>query len=255
MYTKDKRIYADAGKYLKNGLTVGISMEIEMLDGIEEIDVDLNDLNIRRSGEYTIAVCSGEKVSYLIPSSPTFDSVKKTVLSHRFSEEEQLSIVVNKEFSDEGREDYERLQAWSDFAEKVTKAICPLIGIPIVETLESVRKEMLKTITEYDVSPAVNSFVYDGDEMWLDKATRVGLMNSTTILKAAGEEMTTLWLGNKSYTVPCDTVIQLLSAIEVYALECYNVTAEHKAKVSEMTDIQAIKNYDYTADYPEHLVF
>ena len=255
MYTKDKRIYAEAGKYLKNGLTVGISMEIEMLDGVEEFDIDLSDLSIRRSGEYVIAVCSGEKVSYLVPSSPTFDTLKKAILASRYDEDEQLSIVINKELSDEGKEEYERFQAWSDFAEKVTKAICPLIGIQIVETLESVKKAMIKTINEYDVSTNVNSFIYDGEEMWLDKATRVGLMNSTTILKAAGEETTTLWFGNKSYTIPCDTAIQILSMIEVYALDCFNVTAEHKARVSAMTDINEIKNYDYTADYPQRLVF
>ena len=33
-------------------------------------------------------------------------------------------------------------------------------------------------------------------QIWLDKSTRVGLMNSLTIEKNAGKETSTLWFGN-----------------------------------------------------------
>lgn len=36
----------------------------------------------------------------------------------------------------------------------------------------------------------------------------------------------------------CDKAIQLLSALEMYALECFNVTATHKKAVAELTDIE-----------------
>lgn len=110
-------------------------------------------------------------------------------------------------------------------------------------------------IDNYDTSDAVNSFTLDGESVWLDKNTRVGLMNSTQIQKAAGQETTTLWFGGKSYTIPCDTAIQMLSALELYALGCYNVTAEHKAAVEALEDVESIEAYDYTTDYPEMLVF
>lgn len=110
-------------------------------------------------------------------------------------------------------------------------------------------------IDNYDTSDAVNSFTLDGESVWLDKNTRVGLMNSTQIQKAAGQETTTLWFGGKSYTIPCDTAIQMLSALELYALACYNVTAQHKAAVEALEDVESIEAYDYTTDYPEMLVF
>lgn len=108
-------------------------------------------------------------------------------------------------------------------------------------------------IEAYDTSSKVNGFVLNGMTVWLDKATRVGLMNSTTIAKAAGEQTTTLWLGEVKLEVECDKAIQLLSALEMYALECFNVTAAHKKEVSELTTIKEVEVFDVTTDYPQQL--
>lgn len=110
-------------------------------------------------------------------------------------------------------------------------------------------------IEKYDSSPAVNGFKLNGVSVWLDKATRVGLMNSTTIAKATGIEKTTLWLGGQKIDMNCDKIIQMLSALEMYALECFNMTAEHKKAVSEMDSIENVLTYDYTTGYPEYLDF
>ena len=121
------------------------------------------------------------------------------------------------------------------------------------KTLEEAKETCLNDIEEYDVSPSVNGFILNGLLVWLDKATRVGLMNSTTIAKAAGQQTTTLWLGGLKLVVDCDKAIQLLSALEMYALECFNVTASHKQAVSELTTIEDVEAYDYKAGYPKML--
>lgn len=121
------------------------------------------------------------------------------------------------------------------------------------EPLEYMRKAMLAYIEKYDASSSVNSFLLNGMEVWLDKATRVGLMNSTTIAKSMGQEKTTLWLGSYQLEVDCDKAIQLLSALEMYALECFNVTAAHKKAVSELDNIEGVLTYDYKSGYPEKL--
>ena len=120
--------------------------------------------------------------------------------------------------------------------------------------LARAKREILKHIEAYDTSSAVNGFVLNGTVVWLDKATRVGLMNSTTIAKAMGQATTTLWLGDTKLEVGCDMAIQLLSALEMYALECFNVTAAHKKAVAELTDIGEVLSYDYTKGYPEKLM-
>ena len=119
--------------------------------------------------------------------------------------------------------------------------------------LEEAKAEKIAEITDYDTSDKVNGFILNGMLVWLDKATRVGLMNSTNIAKAAGQETTTLWLGGAKLVVDCDKAIQLLSALEMYALECFNVTAIHKAAVGELKTIEDVKVYDYKTGYPKML--
>ena len=119
--------------------------------------------------------------------------------------------------------------------------------------LKQAKVDKIAEITSYDTSSSVNGFVLNGLLVWLDKATRVGLMNSTTIAKASGQETTTLWLGGMKLVVDCDKAIQLLSALEMYALECFNVTASHKQAVSELTTIEEVEAYNYKSGYPKML--
>ena len=119
--------------------------------------------------------------------------------------------------------------------------------------LATAKVQKIAEIDAYDTSSVINGFILNGQRVWLDKATRVGLMNSTSITKAMGQPTTTLWLGESKMEVPCDTAIQLLSALEMYALECFNVTAAHKKAVSELTTIEEVEKYDITAGYPAQL--
>ncbi len=119
--------------------------------------------------------------------------------------------------------------------------------------LSASKTSMLAEITAYDSSSSVNSFLLNGMQVWLDKVTRMGLMNSTTIAKNMGQEKTTLWLGSYQLEVDCDKAIQLLSALEIYALECFNVTAAHKKAVSELDNIEVVLTYDYKSGYPDKL--
>lgn len=127
---------------------------------------------------------------------------------------------------------------------------------PVPErTLEVAKAEKIAEITAYDTSEAVNSFTLGNATMWISRDDRISLMNSTTILKNAGVEETTLWYGGQKYTLPCDTLILMLGALEVYALQCYDVTEEHKAAVNALTTIEEVDAYDYKTNYPEKLSF
>ena len=115
------------------------------------------------------------------------------------------------------------------------------------------QKMVLAEIEKHDMSPAVNGFILNGEHVWLDKATRVGLMNSTSIAKAIGQATTTLWLGDMKLVMECDKAIQLLSELEMYALKCFNATAAHKKAVAELNTMEDVLGYDYTKGYPEKL--
>lgn len=122
-----------------------------------------------------------------------------------------------------------------------------------VVALDLIKREVIKAITAYDASSNVNAFVLNDNIVWLDKETRVGLMNSTNIQKAAGLEETVLWLGTTPIRINCDLAIQLLGALEIYALDSFNKTAEHKKNVEALTTVDEVAAYDYTAGYPEKL--
>ena len=117
-----------------------------------------------------------------------------------------------------------------------------------------VKELLLAQINLYDVSEAVNSFYLGDKRMWLDKATRVGLMNSVTIEKNAGKDMYTLWFDNQYFELPVDKAIQMLQIVELYAVECYNVTAQHLAEVRSFTSLPEATSFDFTAGYPEFVV-
>lgn len=121
--------------------------------------------------------------------------------------------------------------------------------------LDVTKEEAIEQITEYDQSEDVNSFTLQGKQMWLPKETRVGLVNSITIEKNAGKETTVLWFGGERYELPVDTALQMLSALELYAVQCYNTTAMHKANVISLESVGDVVNYDYTLHYPEKLNF
>ena len=162
---------------------------------------------------------------------------------------EQVPVAMN----DDGTMDYENREK-TQYAYDVYWLSLPTTAHHDAAAVLSASKiSMLAEITTYDSSSSVNSFLLNGMEVWLDKATRVGLMNSTTIAKSMGQEKTTLWLGSYQLEVECDKAIQLLSALEMYALECFNVTAAHKKAVSELDNIDAVLTYDYKSGYPDKL--
>lgn len=120
--------------------------------------------------------------------------------------------------------------------------------------LKNAKLEKIKEINDYDLSDNVNSFIYKGVEMWLDKLTRSGLIMRLNAEKAVGKTETTLWFGTMSFTLGIDDGLQLLTLIEVYASACYDNTASHIAAVEALNNIEDVYNYDYTVGYPQKIV-
>lgn len=132
-------------------------------------------------------------------------------------------------------------------------------GYPILVeheyTIPEIKSLKVAKIEDYDKSCAVNSFLLAGQQMWLDKNTRVGLMNSINIEQQSGKTDTMLWFNGVKYTIPIDTAIQMLNSLELYALNCYNVTQAHIAAVKSLETKEQIVSYDFTTDYPKQLTF
>jgi hypothetical protein len=115
------------------------------------------------------------------------------------------------------------------------------------------KKVKLAEVDRYDKSMDVNGFYLGDVHAWLDKATRVGLANSIAIEKAAGKAETTLYLNGVALTIGIEQAQQMLAALELYALDCYRKTEEHKATINALSVFEEVEQYDVTLGYPEQL--
>lgn len=91
--------------------------------------------------------------------------------------------------------------------------------------------------------------------VWLDKPTRTGLMLRFQAESEMGQTTTSLWYEGAEFILPLDMAIQMLYAIEIYASKCYDNTQKHLSDVDKITNVDDLKNYDYTTGYPEKLNF
>lgn len=119
--------------------------------------------------------------------------------------------------------------------------------------LAQAKREVLKKIDAYDTSPAVNGFYLNGERVWLDFELRDRVYQGNERLQRIGRTDTTLWLGKQCYNLSIEQAQNIISHIEAYAKDCYNVTAAHKKAVSELTSIEEVEKYDITAGYPAQL--
>ena len=119
--------------------------------------------------------------------------------------------------------------------------------------LAQAKREVLKKIDAYDTSPAVNGFYLNGERVWLDFELRDRVYQGNERLQRIGRTDTTLWLGKQCYNLSIEQAQNIISHIEAYAKDCYNVTAAHKKAVSELTTIEEVEKYDITAGYPAQL--
>lgn len=120
-------------------------------------------------------------------------------------------------------------------------------------TVKRIQQQLLKEVEVRDSSAAVNEFSYNGVPMWLDKATRNGLLMRLQAEQAAGIGETVLWYKGVGYSVGTSDGIGLLMALEVYASRCFDRTERHKAEILKTDSIEELCWYDITAGYPEKM--
>ena len=126
------------------------------------------------------------------------------------------------------------------------------------EILNREKEYKIEEILRHDSSREVNCFYIADQEMWLDKATRVGLKLRFDAELAKGLESTILWQNGISFPLPLvgdGNAFQMLNAIELYASACYDNTQKHLSVVGMMISSEEMVAYDYKAGYPEKLRF
>lgn len=122
-------------------------------------------------------------------------------------------------------------------------------------TIDDFKKMKRDEILRYDSSEEVNQFCMQEHGIWLDKATRAGLMLRLQAEQAIGKSNTTLWYANMQFEIPIESAFQMLYALEVYASQCYDNTQRHLANIDNLDTKEEIESYDYRVGYPPLLEF
>lgn len=118
MFVKGDKIFADKGCYLKHkqlpiiGLTInGNSDDYEEIHTLDPLDVVVDGNRV---------LIYNRKFAVL-PDSLSYADIKKRVIKSRYSEDDQLAIILNKDFSEEDAMHFQKMQEWREFASEVAR--------------------------------------------------------------------------------------------------------------------------------------
>lgn len=132
-------------------------------------------------------------------------------------------------------------------------------GYPILvvheATIEETRAQKLDELRLFDSSEAVNQFSINGVFGWLNKNTRVGLMNSISIEREIGRSETSIWLGDTQFILSIEKAVNMLQQLELYALACYDTTQRHINAINQLETKEEIEAYNFKTGYPRKLNF
>lgn len=133
---------------------------------------------------------------------------------------------------------------------------------PTESELLSIEKEMkLNELEYYDESSEVNDciIVYQGQEIhyWASKDERNDLKSAVKDCISVGRETYRLDLRDKglSIEIQCELLLQMLAALEVYAIDCYNQTTDHIFAVEALKSVEEVYKYNHRSGYPNVLTF
>lgn len=110
MYTDKNIIYAEPGKYLKYKNQVAFQFPAK--GGVVEYILNIDDLVIKNN----IAIYNNGLCAQTIHKNWKYADYKREIIKKRYSNDDQIAIILNKDDSDEDLLRYDRMMEWRKFA-------------------------------------------------------------------------------------------------------------------------------------------
>lgn len=123
MFTINNTIYADAGNILIGDNKVGYQF-IGKESEFKEQKIKYDDINIKGS---FIKYDNGRLLE-LITRQPNYGYFKSRIIKKRYSNDDQIAILLNKDSSEEDLLKYNKMQEWRDWASILAKAFMDKIN-------------------------------------------------------------------------------------------------------------------------------
>lgn len=154
-------------------------------------------------------------------------------------------------------EDYIKQEDISHVIEELGKT--SQTEIPEEDATAFAKEMLLREIAVYDDKPKgeVNVFYLGELPMWFTYDRRMTIKNGVESSQTMGRTDYTIYDDDTglSVSIPCETALQMLAALEVYALDCLSSTNKHKAAVKALATVDEVAAYDYKSGYPDKLTF
>ena len=120
---------------------------------------------------------------------------------------------------------------------------------PHERTLDDAKREAVQRLNYFALQDKYLTLY--GRHIWAGPDKRANLKNAAEALKAQGVES----VQYEGITIPTNTALQILSAVEAYAALHTIQEERHKAYINSLQTIEGVDSYDFTTGYPEHLTF
>lgn len=135
MFTKDGILYSDAFKYLYNARMNAVAFQYPESDGWEEgplpddFNVELTEVK-DEDGNVTErrAFFYNRLFVATLPAELSYGAVKTAIIQRRYSNDDQLALMLNRENSEESESLYQKMQSWRDFATVFAKKVMALVS-------------------------------------------------------------------------------------------------------------------------------
>lgn len=122
-------------------------------------------------------------------------------------------------------------------------------------TLDGAKERLINEVKNYDKSESVECVYIKGEKTWYNKQERVAIMNLATCYKNTEMNSCVLFVNGSPYTYTCDTLIDMLTQLEIYASECFNATQTNINSIKTLLTLDEVKSFDYISKYPTPLEF
>lgn len=120
MFTKGNKVYAEVGNYLrhKTKRTIGLAI-VGNIEDFEEMPLNEPlDIVVEKDMFFfnnRMFACKPEEMSYA--------GIKTRLITSRYSNDDQMALILNHGKSDEDTEFFDKMQAWRDWAGEVAKIV------------------------------------------------------------------------------------------------------------------------------------
>lgn len=123
MFVKKNTVYSEAGHYLKSGSIIGFQLNGD-ISKFEELPIDINDMV--RVGN--IIYFNQDKIAQYVLPKGSYDDYKSAIIKKRYSNDDQIAIILNKDNSEEDKLIFDKMQEWRDWASTLANKIVEFLN-------------------------------------------------------------------------------------------------------------------------------